>query len=72
EEQNGPGNVTGAVDCMSDNLTLDMGEWELFVTSNIPAFVVFNWEFCGVQGTFSRFHPGGGAEINFTSIFIPC
>ncbi len=72
EEQLGPGNITGDVDCIGTTLTLDIGEWELLVTSDIPAYVVFNWEFCGQQGQYAQFHPGGGVEVSFTSLFIPC
>jgi len=72
-EQNGPGNVAGNGDCSSSQLTLAMGEWEVYAISDIPAYVVFTYDFCGVQGQFGRFHPGGSAEILINnSFYIPC
>lgn len=73
DEQNGPGNVTGTADCIGGNVTLAMGEWDVFATSFVPAFVVITYDFCGVQQQIGKFHPGNGLEIQFNApIFIPC
>lgn len=73
EEQFGAGEYTEDADCQSKFPVLDMGEWNLYVSSDVPANFIIKLNYCGMPTiTLTGYHSGVGGEIYVDDFYISC